>query len=142
MPSVEFRLSPRKYTSRSSSTSEASTPSPNSTPTSDFGLTMIADGNFSSPSKAQRARLDGEGTTGLLVKLKIGSAASRLGEIEEKSDAWRAEMSANGARVGKRGWERVDAGVSKPRAKKAKGSKKGSDDQNDEGDVLLVSCDV
>jgi hypothetical protein len=95
-------------------------------------------GEVASPTKAQRARLDEKGAKSLLLKLKIEHAANKLPEIENKSDAWRAEMGASGAKIGKRGWERVDASASEPHSKTARISKS-SEDRNGEGGDAFVS---
>lgn len=88
VPRDVSRIPPRNSTSSSPSTAGSSNPSPTSTSSSSSGLTLAAgNGEASSPIKAQRARLDEKGTKRLLVKLKIGSAASKLRNIGEMPDA-------------------------------------------------------
>ena len=102
----DFKIPPRSYTSRFSLTSEASTLSPASS--RDFSLSSslaVTTGSEeeTSPAKAQKVRLDRQKMKGLLVKLKIGNFISNISDIEERSDTWRAEMIASGARYGKTG---------------------------------------
>ena len=98
MPSGEYTLPPRNYgpssTPASTTSSGSLTLSPASTPSSSLGL----GGGETTPTKAQKARLDADS---LLVKMKLHGASTQLPEIEKKSDAWRAEIG----RVGCEDWE-------------------------------------
>jgi hypothetical protein len=113
VPGGGFEVPPRNYTtssSRSALSSNSPSPASSSSSTSNSslgssGLSGMANGELASPSKAQRARQD---PMSLMVRLKMGHAMKKLQEVEGKSNAWRAEMSASGARVGKRGWERTN----------------------------------
>jgi hypothetical protein len=133
MPGGEFKLPRRNYTSPSASWANSAppTPSPSSTAASTPGSNREAFG----PTKAERARLD---KNSLLVKLKMGRAMSKIGDIEKKSNDWRAEMGASGGKLGKRGWERTDAG--KVDEKKGRnGQKKKRDEATGDGYKSFVS---
>ena len=128
MPGGEFKLPPRKYnTAKSPSASSANSESAERSPASSF-----ENEESPNPTKAQRARLDEKGAKNLLVKLKMGCGANKMGEIEGKSDIWRAQMGASGAKIGKRGWERMDDSEP-PAVKKGKINKKGNGSKNGEG---------
>ena len=144
LPNGEFKIPPRSYTYGSSSTLEASNSSLPGTPDSGLSLAINMSGGEASrlltkaQAKAQRAKLDGNTTRSLLVKLKIACTAEKIREIEEKSNAWRMQMSYSGAKIGKKGWERTDARVDEPPMKKYKGIRN-IGEMNDDGDDAFVS---
>ena len=118
MPGGDFKLPPRNYTSSydpvTSAPSSSGSPSPTSTAPTTPGSSIrlgissgSSGGEVSTPTKAQRARLGANGANSLLIKMKLGRAARKMEEVEKKSDEWRAEMEASGAKLGKRGWERT-----------------------------------
>ncbi|KAG0651187.1 putative ATP-dependent helicase [Hyphodiscus hymeniophilus] len=135
LPSGDFKLPPRQYTSNFSTSEELSS-SPGSSSDSSSSLAVIGTPSASSPDKAQKAKLNGQG---MLVRMKIGNAGTQLRAIEEKSKDWRAMMSASGAKIGKRGWERLEDSNSEPPAKKAKASEDESRDKQNEGSDVFGS---
>lgn len=55
-------------------------------------------------SKAQRGRLDADGTMSLVLKLRIGQNGEKLKQIQKDADGFRTDMVNRGATMGPSGW--------------------------------------